>query len=118
MSTTRITFWGGAGRVTGSMHLLEAAGARVLLDAGLFQGRRAETRALNARLPFDARRIDGVVLSHAHIDHCGRLPLLRKRGFRGPIYATPACRDLARILLADSAFMAEREAERCRRRQA
>ncbi len=59
-----------------------------------------------------------MVLSHAHIDHCGRLPLLRKRGFRGPIYATPACRDLARILLADSAFMAEREAERYRRRQA
>ena len=67
--------------------------------------------------PFDASGIDAVVLSHAHIDHCGRLPLLHKRGFRGPIYSTPACRDLARILLADSAPMAEREAERYRRRQ-
>ena len=71
------------------MHLLEAAGARFLLDAGLFQGHRAETHELNARLPFDPRRLDGVVLSHAHIDHSGRLPLLVRHGFHGPIYATP-----------------------------
>ena len=96
LSAVRLTFWGAAGQVTGSMHLLEAAGARILLDAGLFQGRRTEAHALNAQLPFDARRIDGVVLSHAHIDHSGRLPLLVKDGFHGPVYATPATRDLER----------------------
>ena len=79
----RLTFWGAAGQVTGSMHLLEAAGARILLDAGLFQGRRAESRDLNAHLPFDARRIDAVILSHAHIDHAGRLPLLVRKGSTG-----------------------------------
>jgi metallo-beta-lactamase family protein len=109
--TTRITFWGGAGQVTGSMHLLEAAGARVLLDAGLFQGRRAETRALNARLPFDARRIDAVVLSHAHIDHSGRLPLLVKDGFHGPVYSTPATRDLSAVMLADAGNIQEKDHE-------
>ena len=82
--TVRLTFHGAAGQVTGSMHLLEAAGARILLDAGLFQGRRAETRTLNANLPFDARRIDAVILSHAHIDHAGRLPLLVNAGYSRP----------------------------------
>jgi metallo-beta-lactamase family protein len=93
------------------MHLLEAAGARVLLDAGLFQGRRAETRALNARLPFDARRIDAVVLSHAHIDHSGRLPLLVKDGFHGPVYSTPATRDLSAVMLADAGNIQEKDHE-------
>ena len=73
MSGIRLTFWGAAGEVTGSMHLLEAAGARILLDAGLFQGRRTEAAKKNAELPFDPRRIDSVVLSHAHIDHAGRM---------------------------------------------
>src|SRR5678809_1755119 len=86
MTGTRLTFWGAAGQVTGSMHLLEAAGARILLDAGLFQGHRAESAALNANLPFDPRRIDAVVVSHAHIDHIGRLPLLVRNGYHGPIY--------------------------------
>jgi len=89
MAGIRLTFWGAAGQVTGSMHLFEAAGARVLLDGGLFQGHRAEARDLNASLQFDPRRIDAIVLSHAHIDHNGRLPLLVARGFHGPIYATP-----------------------------
>ena len=111
MSATRLTFWGGAGQVTGSMHLLEAAGARILLDSGLFQGRRAETHALNARLPFDARRIDSVVLSHAHIDHSGRLPLLVKDGFHGPVYATPATRDLCAVMLADAGHIQEKDHE-------
>jgi metallo-beta-lactamase family protein len=111
LSSTRITFWGGAGQVTGSMHLLEAAGARILLDSGLFQGRRAETQALNARLPFDARRIDGVVLTHAHIDHSGRLPLLVKEGFHGPIYGTPATRDLSAVMLADAGHIQEKDHE-------
>jgi metallo-beta-lactamase family protein len=83
--SVRLTFWGAAGQVTGSMHMLEAAGGRFLLDAGLFQGHRKDARALNARLPFDPRRVDGVVLSHAHIDHAGRLPLLLREGFHGPI---------------------------------
>jgi metallo-beta-lactamase family protein len=115
MSATRLTFWGGAGQVTGSMHLLEAAGARILLDAGLFQGRRAEAHALNAKLPFDARRIDGVVLSHSHIDHSGRLPLLVKDGFHGPVYSTPATRDLSAVMLADAGHIQEKDHEFVRR---
>jgi len=107
----RLTFWGAAGQVTGSMHLLEAAGARILLDAGLFQGRRSEAHTLNAQLPFDARRIDGVVLSHAHIDHSGRLPLLVREGFHGPVYATPATRDLSAVMLADAANIQEKDHE-------
>jgi metallo-beta-lactamase family protein len=93
------------------MHLLEAAGARILLDAGLFQGHRAEARALNARLPFDARRIDAVVLSHAHIDHSGRLPLLVKEGFHGPVHCTPATRDLSAVMLADAGYIQEKDHE-------
>src|SRR5687768_13673200 len=93
------------------MHLLEAAGARILLDSGLFQGRRAETHALNARLPLDARRIDGVVLSHAHIDHSGRLPLLVKDGFHGPVYSTPATPDWSSVMLADAGNIQERDHE-------
>jgi metallo-beta-lactamase family protein len=98
------------------MHLIEAAGARILLDAGLFQGRRAETRELNAKLPIDARRIDAVVLSHAHIDHSGRLPLLVNRGFHGPIFATAATRDLSAVMLADAAHIQEKDAEFLARR--
>ncbi len=111
----RLSFYGAAGQVTGSMYLLEAAGARILLDAGLFQGRRSEARKLNADLPFDARRIDMVVVSHAHIDHTGRLPLLVKNGFHGPIYCTPATRDLCAVMLPDSAHIQEKDAEFLRR---
>ncbi len=111
-----LTFWGAAGRVTGSMHLLEAAGARILLDAGLFQGRRSESQALNAELPLDPRRVDGVILSHAHIDHAGRLPLLVRHGFHGPIWATPASRDLSAVMLPDSASIQESDARYLRRR--
>lgn len=116
MTATRLTFWGAAGQVTGSMHLLEAAGARILLDAGLFQGHRADTHTLNAQLPFDARRIDGVVLSHAHIDHSGRLPLLVREGFHGPVYSTPATRDLSAVMLADAANIQEKDYEFLRRK--
>ncbi len=111
MAGAKITFWGAAGQVTGSMHLLEAAGARVLLDAGLFQGHRAESASLNANLPFDPRRIDAVVVSHAHIDHIGRLPLLVRNGYHGPIYATPATGDLSAVMLADAAKIQEKDAE-------
>jgi metallo-beta-lactamase family protein len=114
--TLRLTFHGAAGQVTGSMYLLEAAGARILLDAGLFQGRRAEAHALNASLPIDPRRIDAVILSHAHIDHSGRLPLLVNRGFHGPIFATAASRDLCAVMLADAAHIQEKDAEFLARR--
>jgi len=116
MAPIRLTFHGAAGQVTGSMHLLEAAGARILLDSGLFQGPREQARRLNAELPFDARRIDGVVVSHAHIDHTGRLPLLVNQGFHGPIWATPATRDLCAVMLADSAHIQEKDFEYLQRR--
>jgi metallo-beta-lactamase family protein len=116
MTRIRLTFWGAAGQVTGSMHLVEAAGARFLLDSGLFQGHRAESHALNANLPFDPRRIDGIVLSHAHIDHSGRLPLLVRHGFHGPIHATPATRDLCAVMLPDAAHVQEKDHETLVRR--
>jgi len=113
----RLTFHGAAGgQVTGSMHLLEVAGARILLDAGLFQGHRAESRERNTALTVDPRRIDAVILSHAHIDHAGRLPLLVNRGFHGPIYATPGTRDLCAVMLPDSAHIQEKDAEYLHRR--
>ena len=112
----RLSFYGGAGQVTGSMHLLEAAGGRFLLDAGLFQGRRAEAREQNLQLPFDPRRLDGVVLSHAHIDHSGRLPLLVRNGFHGPIHTTPATRDLCAVMLPDAAHIQEKDFEFLQRR--
>ena len=108
----RITFIGAAGGVvTGSCHLVEAAGKRVLLDCGMVQGSR-EADATNAKpFPFDMDSIDALVLSHAHIDHIGRVPLLVKRGFRGPIYAQAATCDLFPIMLLDSASLAEHSAE-------
>lgn len=112
-----LEFFGAAGEVTGSCHIVSVAGRTVLLDCGLIQGGEHPDARNREPFPFDAAGIDAVVLSHAHIDHCGRLPLLRKRGFRGPIYATSACRDLARILLADCAAMSEREAERASRKR-
>lgn len=112
-----LQFFGAAGEVTGSCHILEVGGRTLLLDCGLIQGGPAHAERNREPFPFDASRIDAVILSHAHIDHCGRLPLLHKRGFRGPVHATPACRDLARILLHDCATMAERDAEREQRRR-
>ncbi len=107
MSDRRITFWGAAGQVTGSCHLVEMHGRRVLLDMGLFQGRREASRRLNEELPFDPRQLDAVVLSHAHIDHSGRLPLLAARGYDNAIHATPATRDLCAVMLADAAGIQE-----------
>jgi metallo-beta-lactamase family protein len=107
----QLRFHGAAREVTGSMHIIEANGHVVCLDCGMFQGRRAEANTKNRSLPYDATKIDAVVLTHAHVDHCGRLPLLVKSGFRGAIYATPATRDLAEILLADSAHIQEEDAE-------
>ncbi len=103
--------YGAAGEVTGSCHLLESGGQRVLLDCGLIQGRPVDEVRNRDRFPFDPKQLTAVVLSHAHIDHSGRLPLLVKAGFRGPIYAHPATRDLCRIMLRDSAFLQEKDAE-------
>jgi metallo-beta-lactamase family protein len=107
----RITFRGAAGAVTGSMHLIEAAGKRLLLDCGLNQGRRKEADQKNRNLPFAGSSIDAVILSHAHIDHSGNLPTLVKNGFSGPIYATPATIDLCNWMLRDTAHIQEKDAE-------
>lgn len=106
----RIAFHGAAGEVTGSRHLLEASGSRLLLDCGLFQGRRAESAAKNRNSPFDPSSLSAVLLSHAHIDHCGLLPRLAGDGFRGPVYATRETADLVAIMLADSARLQEMDA--------
>jgi metallo-beta-lactamase family protein len=105
----KITFFGAAQTVTGSQHLLEVNGARLLLDCGLFQGRRQDTYARNQNFPFDPRKLDAVILSHAHIDHSGNLPNLVKSGYRGPIYTTPASAHLANIMLLDSAHVQEQD---------
>ncbi len=107
----KITFHGAAQTVTGSQHLIEANGQRILLDCGLFQGRRQESYDRNKNLPFDASSIDSVVLSHAHIDHSGNIPNLVKSGYRGSIICTPATRDLCAAMLRDSGHIQERDAE-------
>ena len=107
----KVMFWGAAGGVTGSMHLVEAGGRRLLLDCGLNQGRRREADAKNRHLPFAGSTIDAVVLSHAHIDHSGNLPTLVKSGFAGPIYTTPATIDLCNWMLRDTAHIHEKDAE-------
>ncbi|MFL5582487.1 MAG: MBL fold metallo-hydrolase [Gemmatimonadaceae bacterium] len=111
-----IEFSGAAREVTGSCHIVRANGRTVLLDCGMFQGRRREAAEKNKRLPLPVDQIDAVVLSHAHIDHAGRLPFLVREGYQGPIYATPATRDLCAIMLADSANIQERDAEFLARR--
>ena len=107
----KLTFWVAAGEVTGSMHLVESGGKRILLDCGLNQGRRKESDRKNRNLPFDASSIDAVVLSHAHIDHSGNLPTLVRKGFSGPIYTTPATADLCNWMLRDTAHIQEKDAE-------
>ena len=101
---------GAAGTVTGSKHVLRTRRSTVLLDCGLFQGRRRESIARNRKLGVDPQSLDAVVLSHAHIDHSGALPVLVKHGYRGPIYATPATRDLCAVMLADAANIQESDA--------
>lgn len=113
----QLEFFGAAGEVTGSCHILRSGGKQILLDCGLIQGGKKNNLRNHDPFPFNPAQIDAVVLSHAHIDHCGRLPLLVKRGFSGPIYAQNASCDLAKILLADSAFLQEMEAERQNRKR-
>jgi metallo-beta-lactamase family protein len=112
----KLTFWGAAGAVTGSMHLVESAGKRILLDCGLNQGRRKEADYKNRHLPLPGSSIDAVVLSHAHIDHSGNLPTLVRSGFSGPIYSTPATIDLCNWMLRDTAHIQEKDAEFLNRR--
>ena len=107
----KLEFFGAAAEVTGSCHILHVGGQQVLLDCGMIQGSRKDEDRNRDPFPFDASKIDAVVLSHAHLDHCGRLPLLVKRGFRGPVYAQEASCELVAILLADAAHLAERDAE-------
>ena len=108
----RLSFHGAARTVTGSCHLVEAGGRTFLIDCGLRQGSRELERENAAPFGFNPRDIDAVLLTHAHLDHCGRLPLLVKQGFRGRIIATAATRDLARLVLLDSAHLQEEEARR------
>ena len=105
-----IEFLGAARTVTGSMHLLHTPNARVLLECGLFQGRREESIRKNRELPVRARDLSAVVLSHAHIDHSGALPRLYKNGYRGPVFLTPATRDLCTVMLEDAAMIQEADA--------
>ena len=106
----RINFHGAAHTVTGSQHLLEINGHRLLLDCGLYQGRRGETYIRNLNFAYDPRKVDAVILSHAHIDHSGNMPNLVKSGYDGPIYATRATVDLSTIMLADSGRIQESDA--------
>ena len=114
----KLTFWGAAKTVTGSMHQVETGGKRYLLDCGLYQGHRQEALERNSQFPFPATDVAAVMLSHAHIDHSGNLPSLVKNGYSGPIYTTPATIDLCLAMLADSAYLQEKDAEFLNRRRA
>ncbi|MBR4945752.1 MAG: MBL fold metallo-hydrolase [Kiritimatiellae bacterium] len=106
-----ITFKGGAQTTTGSMHLIEVNGLRILLDCGLYQGHRKEAFERNRAIDIDAKSIDCVLLSHAHIDHSGNLPSLIRAGYRGPIYTTEATRDLCNPMLHDCAYIHTHDVE-------
>jgi metallo-beta-lactamase family protein len=105
-----LQFYGATGRVTGSCHIIRSSGRTILLDCGLIQGMKEEEALNRSPFPFDPSSLDAVVLSHGHIDHSGRLPLLVKYGFRGPVHTQQATIDLCRILLLDSASLAEHDA--------
>ena len=109
--TISVQFFGAAGEVTGSCHLVTVDDQRVLLDCGLIQGGRKDEARNRDPFPFNPESIDAVVLSHAHIDHSGRLPLLVKSGFRGTIYTHRACRDLCHVMLKDAGYLSEKDAE-------
>jgi metallo-beta-lactamase family protein len=107
----KITFFGATKTVTGSMHLIETNGSKILLDCGLYQGRREEARTINRTIPFDWKGITALVLSHAHIDHSGNIPSLVRNGYDRAIHSTHATRDLCSAMLTDSAHIQEKEAE-------
>ena len=107
----KIQFCGATTGVTGSCHIIRTENHNVMLDCGQFQGGKAQDAMNREEFPFDPKEIEAVVLSHAHIDHCGRLPLLVKRGYDGPIYCTSATADLLKVMLEDSAYIHEKDAE-------
>ena len=107
----KVKFCGAAQSVTGSCHLITCGEHQILFDCGQFQGGKQQERQNYEDFPFDPAEIECVVLSHAHIDHCGRLPLLVKRGFKGKIYCTDATADLLDVMLKDSGYIHEKEAE-------
>ena len=112
-----IRFLGGARTTTGSLHRLRTPAGDLLLDCGMYQGHRAEAERWNRDLPVNIERVRGVLLSHGHIDHCGALPNLVKRGYRGPIWCTDATADLLPIMLLDAAYIQESDARRMNRRR-
>src|SRR6218665_1543146 len=115
----KIAFHGAARTVTGSKHLITMSnGKKILLDCGMFQGMGAETTELNKDFGFDPSTIDYMILSHAHIDHCGLVPKLVKDGYKGKIFATPATKDLAAILMEDSAGIQESDVQYENKRRA
>jgi metallo-beta-lactamase family protein len=114
----KIQFLGAARTVTGSMHLLTINGHRLLLECGLYQGRRQESFERNRRLPFDPNSVDAMILSHAHIDHSGNIPTLVKNGYRGNIYATFATRDLCSVMLRDAAYIQEQDTQYLNKKRA
>jgi metallo-beta-lactamase family protein len=113
----RIQFCGADRTVTGSCHLIEINGLRIFLDFGLYQGRRDDARRINAYLPDDVPTADAIILSHGHLDHCGKLPVALKAGFKGPIYCTAATAAVARIVLLDAARIQEEDADYLNRRE-
>ena len=113
----KITFYGAAQTTTGSMHLVEANGKKILLDCGLYQGHRKEAFEKNRNLPIDPKTIDCVVLSHAHIDHSGNLPQLARQGFRGRVFARQATMELCNVMLRDSCFLQKRDLEYVNKRR-
>ncbi len=114
--STALTFLGAARTVTGSKHLLQTAGRQILVDAGLFQGLKSLRERNWQALPIKSTTIDAVVLTHAHLDHCGYLPRLVGQGYRGKVFCTPATAELARVVLADAAHLQEEDAERANRK--
>src|SRR5687767_5404996 len=112
----RIQFCGADRTVTGSCHLVEVNGLRLLLDCGMYQGHREEARRINQYLPIDTHDVDAIILSHGHLDHCGKLPVATRAGFEGPIYVTPASAEVARIVLEDAAEIQLEDAQYINRR--
>jgi len=113
----RIQFLGACRTVTGSSHLLEINGKRILLDCGMYQGRRDESRSFNAWMPEELRHLDAIVLSHGHLDHCGKLPVLTKEGVDVPIYCTEATADVARVVLTDAGEIQQEDADYLNKRE-